>query len=176
MATAPDSPQAHPYGKWMVIAAWISVIGLLVIVFDGVLENQYNPNQHINYATTRAGTTITLDQNRQGHYVLSGQINRVPVTFLLDTGATSVSIPAQVAQKINLPIGQQYPVQTANGSVFVTDTLLDSLTLGPIELQNIRANINPGMQSDKILLGMNVLKDLELRQQNNQLTIKVPTL
>ena len=39
MATAPDSPQAHPYGKWMVIAAWISVIGLLVIVFDGVLEN-----------------------------------------------------------------------------------------------------------------------------------------
>ena len=176
MATAPDSPQAHPYGKWMVIAAWISVIGLLVIVFDGVLENQYNPNQHINYATARAGTTITLDQNRQGHYVLSGQINRVPVTFLLDTGATSVSIPARVAQKINLPIGQQYPVQTANGSVFVTDTLLDSLTLGPIELQNIRANINPGMQSDKILLGMNVLKDLELLQQNNQLTIKVPTL
>lgn len=176
MATPPNSSQSHPYGKWMVIAAWLSVIGLLVIVFDGVLENQYNPNQHINYATTRAGTSITLDQNRQGHYILSGHINSQPVTFLLDTGATSVSIPARVAQNLNLPSGQRYPVQTANGSVFVTDTLLDSLTLGPIELQNIRANINPGMQSDKILLGMNVLKDLELRQQNNQLTIQVPTL
>ncbi|MEN8778210.1 MAG: retroviral-like aspartic protease family protein, partial [Glaciecola sp.] len=61
-------------------------------------------------------------------------------------------------------------------SVFVTDTQLNSLSIGPIELQNIRANINPGMQSDKILLGMNVLKDLELTQLNNQLTIKVPTL
>ncbi len=176
MATDPNSQPPHPYSKWMWIAAWAGVLWLLVVVFGELLEQQYNPNQHINYSTSQAGVAITLDQNRQGHYILSGTINRQPVTFLLDTGATSVSIPAQVAAKLNLPIGQQYPVQTANGVVYVTDTMVDTLTLGPVALQNIRANINPGMQSDKILLGMNVLKDLELLQRNNQLTIKVPNL
>lgn len=175
MATE-DHHQPHRYAKWMVFAAWLCALWLLVTVFNHLLEDQYNPNQHINYDVTRAGTVITLKQNQQGHYLLNGQINRQPVLFLLDTGATTVSIPERIADRLNLPKGQRYPVQTANGSVFVTDTQLNSLSIGPIELQNIRANINPGMQSDKILLGMNVLKDLELTQLNNQLTIKVPTL
>ncbi|CAI8227050.1 MAG: Uncharacterised protein [Glaciecola sp. HTCC2999] len=176
MATGDHNHQPHRYAKWMVFAAWLCVLWLLVYVFNRLLDDQYNPNQHINYDITRAGTSITLEQNQQGHYLLNGQINRQPVLFLLDTGATTVSIPERVAARLNLPQGQRYPVQTANGSVFVTDTNLNSLSIGPIELQNIRANINPGMQSDKILLGMNVLKDLELSQFNNQLTIKVPAL
>ena len=46
-----------------------------------------------------------LESNRQHHYVASGTINGRPVTFLLDTGATDVVIPAQLADRLKLRRG-----------------------------------------------------------------------
>jgi len=155
----------HQLGKGFIWIAWILAIILLIYLFQDMLDKQWNPNAKPESALSSQGkASVTLKQNKQGHYITSGTINDNPVVFLLDTGATQVSIPAHIAEQLALQGYGQYPVQTANGSVFVTDTQLNSLSIGPIELQNIRANINPGMQSDKILLGMNVLKDLELTQ------------
>ena len=48
---------------------------------------------------------VTLQQNRQGHYVTNGAINGTQVTFLLDTGATQVSIPGHIAETLSLQAG-----------------------------------------------------------------------
>jgi aspartyl protease family protein len=83
--------------------AWIIGLALLMFIFQDVLDEQYNPNSHPEIRLTDSGQAeVILDQNRQGHYVTRGTINETPVTFLLDTGATQVSIPAHIAKQLGL--------------------------------------------------------------------------
>ena len=156
----------------MTILGWILVLGLLTVYFSSYLDKQNNPNQDLSFSQTAQFKQVHLQQNRYGHYVASGMINNKPVVFMLDTGATDISIPEKVAQKLKLKAGIKIPVHTANGQIDVYATTLDHVSLGAIKLHNIRANINPYMQGEEILLGMSFLKHLDFSQQGKQLLIR----
>jgi len=91
---------------------------------------------------------------------------------LVDTGASHVSIPEPVAMKIGLEKGAPFLVNTANGTITVFATILPEISLGEIKLHNVRADINPHMDGDEILLGMSFLRDLSITHQGDQLTIR----
>jgi aspartyl protease family protein len=156
----------------MFIGAFVVGFILLVLYFSGVLERQYNPNQAPTSVLTASGVEVRLQQNAMGHYVTSGEINGQEVVFLLDTGATNVSVGAHLMQKLQLQPGRRYTAVTANGTVSVAQTNIAELKIGGITLQNVDANLNPGMQSDKILLGMSALKQLEWAQRGDTLTLR----
>ncbi len=161
------------FGRYFIWFAWVIALALLVYFFQDVLDKQWNPNQQPQYSLTASGNAeVILQQNRYGHYVTQGTINKHPVTFLLDTGATSVSIPAHLAAQLGLTKGSSYPVHTANGAVRVYQTEINQLTIGNIILSDVSANINPGMQSDEILLGMSALKKVEFSQSGKQLMLR----
>ncbi len=162
-------------GRWMTYLAWILFLGLLTLAFKKYLDLQNNPNQDIalHYNSDQIAE-VTLVQNRQGHYLANGNINNKAVTFLLDTGATHISIPEHIAQRLELRKGFPSQSRTANGTITVYNTLLNSVSLGAIKLYNIRASINPHMQDDEILLGMSFMKHLELIQRDRQLILKHP--
>jgi aspartyl protease family protein len=101
-------------------------------------------------------------------------INGQPVRFLLDTGATQVSVPAHLGPVLGLQPGAPASVMTANGSVTVRQTRIDQLVVGPFELRNVGSHLNPGMRSDEVLLGMSVLRHLEFIQRGDTLTLRVP--
>jgi len=151
---------------------WIIGFLMLALLFDRILDKQINPNQSVQ--TVRQGDyqEIVLQRNRQGHYLFNGQINNRTVTFLVDTGATTTSIPAHLATKLALKKGHRFAVQTANGTSYAYTTRLDSLKLGEIEFYQIQASLNPGLQGDEVLLGMNVLKNMELIQRDNLLILR----
>jgi aspartyl protease family protein len=107
--------------------------------------------------------------------VASGTINQRPVTYLLDTGATQVSIPAHLASELNLQAGYSQQVSTANGSIQVYSTRVNELTLGDIVLHDIPAHLNPAINSDEILLGMSALRKLDFQQQNGALVLTQST-
>ncbi|WP_111978216.1 retropepsin-like aspartic protease family protein [Algibacillus agarilyticus] len=160
-------------GQWMHYAAWIAGLLLLTLFFDDTIEQKHNPNRAPQSNKDAYGNIeVVLQRNRQGHYIMNGYINDTLVTFLLDTGATNVSIPEHVAQKIGLEYGRERRVNTANGSVTVYQTNLNTLQLGDIVLHNVRGNINPHMDNDAILLGMSALKHLEFTQRGDTLTLK----
>lgn len=164
---------SNSIGRTFTWISWFIGFLLLVFVFDGVLESQYNPNQSVTSQINRTGqASVTLQQNRLGHYVLNGLINEQEVTFLLDTGATSVSVPGHIAHQLNLKPQGSYVVSTANGSVKVFRTTLSTLSIGEITLYNVAANINPAMNSDEILLGMSALKQVEFSQTGDQLILR----
>ena len=168
MQQQPDSSLT----KWMVILAWICGFGLLAFVFADLLESQINPNRSPSSSNAGGFVEVTLMQNRQGHYVASGTINDEPVVFLVDTGATDVSIPAHLADELGLIPQRRAYAQTANGVVEIAETQLDSITLGDITLRNVDANLNPGMQGEKILLGMSFLKQIEFTQRGDALILR----
>ncbi len=157
----------------MTVLAWLVVLGLLSALFSGWMEKLNNPNQQVTTVLRTDGVReVVLEQNRAGHYVASGTINDSPVTFLLDTGATSVSVPANVADRLGLERGVPLRANTANGVITTYATRLDRVRLGDIELNNVRADINPHMRSDEVLLGMSFLRQLEFTQRDRELTIR----
>ncbi|MCW8956305.1 MAG: TIGR02281 family clan AA aspartic protease [Gammaproteobacteria bacterium] len=167
-----DNPQKK-IGSTMIMAMWILLMLLLGYLFNHILDAQHNPNQNLQTLTPADGVTeLELKRNRYGHYVSAGQINGYPVTFMLDTGATDVSVPADIAHKIGLPQGRELIYQTANGNALVYATQIDEVALGGIKLSNIRATINPNVKNDDILLGMSFLKHLEFSQRGDSLTLR----
>jgi len=157
----------------MVFAAWIGVAALLTWFFSDYLDSQWNPNRSVvSRATVGEKTEVVLQRNRYGHYVASGLINGHQVVFLLDTGATHVSVPERIAAEIGLQRGAPMQVSTANGVTTVYSTLLREVQLGNIVLQNVRADINPHFEEDEILLGMAFLKHLEFTQSGDTLVLR----
>jgi aspartyl protease family protein len=159
-------------GSGMTIAAWIFVLVIATLYFDRFLDQQHNPNESVQYTENNDAREVILQRNRQGHYVTSGEINGVKVNFLLDTGATSVSIPEHIARPLRLEKGMQVEVSTANGTIPVNMTTLERVQIGNIVLHDVRAHINAYMDEEEILLGMTFLKHLEFTQRGDQLILR----
>lgn len=151
------------------------VVGLIGLTwfFANYLDRRARPNRNLEFGPDAPGEVV-LRSDRQGHYFAPGLINGHPVNFLLDTGASIVSVPAHLAAQIRLESGAPGLANTANGVVVVYDTVLDQVRLGGIELNKVRGNINPAMNDDTVLLGMSFMRNLDLTQRNGVLTLRYP--
>lgn len=160
-------------GAFMIAMMWILFLILLVYLFEDVIERKLNPNQNVatNYISEDI-REVTLQRNRQGHYVTDGWINGQQVVFMLDTGATGVAIPEHLAQRLNLRRGQRIELHTANGRAIGYMTNIENIGVGDIKLGNISAVINPNDKTDLILLGMSFLKQIEFTQRGDELILR----
>ncbi|NOZ54049.1 MAG: TIGR02281 family clan AA aspartic protease [Gammaproteobacteria bacterium] len=157
----------------MIVAMWVIVLWLLTMFFVKWAERDHNMNQRVESVVGADGVReIALLRNRNGHYVTSGAINSYPVVFMIDTGASDISIPYRVADKIGLKRGAQKIYRTANGPALNYSTQLAKVGIGDIELENVRASINPNVEGTDILLGMTFLKHLEFSQRGDTLTLR----
>jgi len=159
-------------GRRFIFFAWCLALILLYGLFDGWLTHKNNPNQVLTNAGSSSFPEVKLKQNPQGHYVARGAINGTPVMFLLDTGATEVSIPGRVAKRLHLRPGAAQRAHTAAGAVTTYSTRLDQVELGPISLAQVNAHINPHMPGEQVLLGMSFLRHFDFSQQGRVLTIR----
>lgn len=172
---APPPADTTRYGRGMIWIAWLAALGLLYMFFDDHLEKLYNPNPEPGSVRLENDLAqVSLLRNRFGHYITGGRINGQPVTFMLDTGATNVSIPATVARRLRLDRGSAMQAQTAAGVVTVHRTMLDDVRIGDIQMHDIRGSINPHMDGEEILLGMSFLKQIEFRQRGDELLLIGP--
>lgn len=156
----------------LILSFVLGLIGL-TYYFDDQLDQQANPNRNPESMESVSGIKeVVLKQNRQGHYLANGQVNNIPVTFLLDTGATDVAIPESVAIQAGLQKGTASRASTANGIITVYSTRVDQLSLGNIVLEGVNASITSSMVGDTILLGMSALKQIEFSQRGSVLTLR----
>jgi aspartyl protease family protein len=162
------------FGPVMFGLFWVTALGMLTLYFSDVLESRRNPNQEVRSAVSAAGKLeVVLERNRAGHYLANGHINGEPVEFLVDTGATYLGIPAQVARRLQLSKGVESSSHTAAGVVRTYLVTLDSVNLGSITRHGVRASIIPDMPGESVLLGMSFLRDLEIVQQGSTMTLRL---
>ena len=164
------SDATKQFGVRFYFIFFVILMGMMYFFFEDALQKQWNPNQEVK----TQGETVVLKRNKYGHYILNGLINEQPVRFMLDTGATRVAIPLQVAERLDLQKGRKYQTSTANGLSTSYDTTLETLSFGNIHLQNVKAGIAAGFEGEEILLGMSALKQLEFTQKGDTLIIKQP--
>lgn len=172
MTQAPPGKRA---GRLMLIIAWAAALFLATRFFGDWEQRQENPNTTVTSEHGDGFVEVRLVSNRQGHFVMTGQINARPVEFMLDTGATNVAIPEDVAEKLRLERGARVQVSTANGRTEAFRTTLERLQIGDIVLNNVRALVVPGLDGDQVLLGMSAINQLEFTQRGGTLLLRQTT-
>ena len=117
--------------------------------------------------------TIVLTPDRNGHFVSAGNINGASVRFLLDTGATMVSMNVDEARRagVNYLAGERGMSQTANGLAPVYRVKLAQVSLGDITLRDIDGVVHESNALPVVLLGMSFLSKLDMRREGDSLTL-----
>ena len=173
MIDDPQQQQARKAGKVMVFGFWLLLLIALAWWFEGLLAGMSNPNADPESQRAADGSQeVLLQSNNRRHYVATGFINGREARFLLDTGATLVAVPLSLADRFKLKRGPVMSLMTANGPARAYATLIDRISLGGIELRDVRASINPGLDDDTVLLGMSFLGQLEMMQEDGVLLLR----
>jgi aspartyl protease family protein len=117
-------------------------------------------------AATPGAREIVIVGGPGGHFVADGAINGRPVRFMVDTGATMVTLSQAEAERIGLDYrsGQRGVSQTANGSVESHQMTLARVRVGEVELAHVGAVVVPA-QMPHVLLGNSFLARLQMRRE-----------
>ncbi len=130
--------------------------------------------QH-NRAAAPADTrqSVKLAADPRGHFFADVAVNDVPMRFVVDTGASVVTIPAGDATRmgINWRKGTRSQMQTANGATVGYIVTLDKVRLGGIELHNVDAVVLEQGLGSFGLLGMSFLNRLQMQRDGETLTL-----
>lgn len=121
-------------------------------------------------AGTRQMVSLTADA--RGHFAAMGSLNGFPVTFLVDTGATSIAINADEARRMGLDYraGQATGVSTAAGVVPAWHVKFNTVKVGGIVLNQVDGMVvETGL--DVPLLGMSFLNRMEMRRDGQTMTL-----
>jgi aspartyl protease family protein len=121
----------------------------------------------------RGPATATLTSDAGGHFFVTGNINGTTVRFIVDTGASMISLGSGDARRIGLDAskGEQGIANTANGQTRVSRVKLDTVRVGEIVLNNVDALVH---QHDLpvALLGMSFLNRMEMQRNGDTMTLK----
>jgi aspartyl protease family protein len=120
-----------------------------------------------------AREAVVLPADGRGHFFADGQVNGVPVRFLVDTGASMVVLPANDAQRLGIDYlhAPKTHVQTAGGTIFAYIITLDRVKVGAIELTSIDGLVIDQGGSTVPLLGMSFLNRVEMRRNGDSMTL-----
>lgn len=115
-----------------------------------------------------------LQADTGGHFVTTVVVNGVSLRFLVDTGATVVTLSSANAQRagINYLAGQKAMLQTANGTTTAYRVKLDTVRLGDITLRNVDGAVVEGKVLGELgLLGMSFLNRMEMKRDGQTMTL-----
>lgn len=158
-------------GLGMMLLFWLIVLGTAVWWFQDWLDERRNPNANLQ-TVAESDAPVALQRNVAGHFVATGSINGEPVEFLLDTGASLVSVPEGLAERLGLAREGQAYFNTANGPAQGHLTTLDEVSLGGLSAHEVRGSINPGMRGDTALLGMSFLDRFDIDIRRDRLVLR----
>ncbi len=109
------------------------------------------------------GLAVLIRKSLNGHFEAAGDVNGQPVNFLIDTGATSITLSHRDALSIGFTEGElnySLIINTANGQARAAPVRLDSVAIGTVERRGLRATVAEPGRLDQSLLGMNFISSL----------------
>ena len=167
-------PQAVAVGQSLAGVKVISVQGGQAVVEVGGKKRPLRIGQHaVGSVDAEGGGKIVMTADNQGHFYTTGTVNGVSVRFLVDTGATMISLGMGDARRLGLDFerGQKGLTQTANGQGVVSKVQLATVRIGDVTLHNVDALIHQ-TEMPMALLGMSFLNRMEMQRDGSTMTLK----
>jgi clan AA aspartic protease (TIGR02281 family) len=178
--------------------SWSVALAILIVAPDvaagtifkcknaaGVLQYQEKPcekeAQSVSSWAAKSGGSVetdsegggdgvfTIGQGQGGHYFIDASVNDQYVKFVIDTGATTVALPLSAAASAGLNCKKETYMSTANGVTRGCSVVIDKLKFGHFTLRYVDAVVMPNLNEP--LLGMNVLRQFRVEQDNGQLRL-----
>ncbi|HXX83517.1 MAG TPA: TIGR02281 family clan AA aspartic protease [Casimicrobiaceae bacterium] len=123
--------------------------------------------------SANAAYSVMVNADASGHFVADGQVNGVPIRFVVDTGATFITLSAREAGRLGLDYrnGQKSLMETASGDVLTYRVKLDTVRVGDVVMHNVDAVVTEANSLNVALLGMSFLDRVNIRREGQIMTL-----
>jgi aspartyl protease family protein len=144
---------------------WFAVMGLLY----GLMTHYLKPKQ----AQVLANGDLIIERSRDGHFYTTGKINGQEAKFMVDTGASLVSISDSFAQKAMIRGGVSTTFHTANGDMAGRVVEGVSVSIGPVSVTNVKVGVGLSMGDENdALLGQSFLSKFDITMSKAQMVLR----
>jgi len=152
-----------------IVVVWLLIMGALY----GAMSQYLKPKP----VTITAAGALVIPQARDGHFYAKGTVGGKSAHFLVDTGASLVTVSAEFAQQAGLGAGVPTVFKTANGDLPGRIVSQVPVSVGSVQVSGVRVGVGlVGGEADMVLLGQSFLSkfDITLMGQTMTLTPKPP--
>lgn len=144
---------------------WCVVMGLLYLLMTHYLQ----PKQ----AQVLANGDLVIQRSPDGHFYTFGTINGQEAKFMVDTGASLVSVSDAFAQKALISGGVPTIFMTANGERPGRVVEGIGISIGPVRVSNVKVGVGLRMGDDNEgLLGQSFLSKFDVTMGKNQMVLR----
>ena len=148
------------------------------MIFIGLMAGYglWNDVKNSGFARQTIGEAgeLIVPRSPDGHYYLTLTINGTDISFVADTGATNMVLSPDDAAAVGIKVQDlnfMHSAETANGTVDIARTRLDSVVLGPFADRNVTAWVN-GAAMEGSLLGMDYLGMFEIQISGDKMVLR----
>jgi aspartyl protease family protein len=148
---------------------WVGIFGIAMVGYayrddlSGVAARVFGELVPGAAPIVRAGDSVTFRVGRDGHYQLATRVNGAEIVTTFDTGASAVVLTDRDARAVGIDVDAlryDIRVSTANGTGRAALVNLQSIDVGGIVRNNVRAFVAERDALDQSLLGMSFLRTL----------------
>jgi aspartyl protease family protein len=144
---------------------WCAVMGLLYVLMTHYLKPK--PVQVLSNGD------LMISRSQDGHFYASGTVNGVETRFMVDTGASLVSVSEKLAQKASISGGVPTTFKTANGDLPGRVVQGVTIAIGPVQLTNVKVGVGlQGGDENDALLGQSFLSTFDVTMTKNQMVLR----
>ena len=148
------------------------------MIFIGLMAGYglWNDVKNSGFARQTIGEAgeLIMPRSPDGHYYLTLTINGTDISFVADTGATNMVLSPDDAAAVGIKVQDlnfMHSAETANGTVDIARTRLDSVILGPFADRDVTAWVN-GAAMEGSLLGMDYLGMFEIQISGDKMVLR----
>jgi len=144
---------------------WCVVMGLLYLLMTHYLK----PKQ----AQVRSNGDLVIQRSTDGHFYTLGSVNGREVQFMVDTGASLVTVSDAFARQAGLRGGTPTTFSTANGQRPGRVVESVKIAIGPISVSHVRVGVGLRLGDDnQALLGQSFLSKFDITMGQNQMVLR----
>ena len=123
---------------------------------------------------TYSQTTLQADPN--GQFFLMAQINGTPLPAIIDTGATSVAMNSEDANRLGIDYlrGRRVVAHTANGPATAYVVTLSTVQVGEILMKDVPGSVLEVRPKELplVLIGMSFLRHVDMQRSGNTMMLQ----
>ena len=160
--TKPASPLKS--GFFPMIIFWCVVMGVLYLLMTHFLQ----PTQ----TQVLANGDLVIERSRDGHFYATGTVNGQAARFMVDTGASVVSVSEPLARQAGITGGTPTTFHTANGPSAGRLVHGVKIAVGPVSVSNVVVGVGlVGGEDSDALLGQSFLSKFDISINNKQMVL-----
>lgn len=161
----PKETSSRQTGLIPMLLFWFAVMGLVY----GLMTYYLKPKQ----AQVLANGDLVIPRAQDGHFYTPGSVNGREVMFLVDTGASLVSVSEPLAQAAGVNGGVPTTFQTANGERSGRVVSGVDVAVGPLRVSNVKVGVGLSLGDDnQALLGQSFLSKFDISLGQNQMVLR----